>query len=120
MIFTRKALWSFLVGTLAAIPVVHGVREVSPAVHETAAAPSEVKAEATTPETRKVLEEARRRDEFDDAPAPVVVAALATSPRYVLASADRTAAGHPVADADRAPLSRRALGRPRVRAPDAG
>lgn len=122
MIFTRKALWSFLVGTLAAIPVVHGVREAQPTVHETAAAPNEVKAEATTPdrETRKVLEEARRRDEIDAAPAPVVVAALAPAPRYVLASADRTAAGHPVADADRAPLSRRALGRPRVRAPDAG
>ena len=116
MALTRKALWSFLVGTLAALPVLHGV--AAPVAHETAAAP-EVKAEATAPEVRKALEEVRRVDETDDAPAPHSLAVLAVEPRHVLADADRTAAGQPAADADAVPLSRRALGRPRVRAPDA-
>lgn len=115
MALTRKAIWSFLVGTLAALPVIHGM--AAPTVHEAAAAP-EVKAEATAPETRKVLEEARRIDEVDDAPAPVLLAVFAADPVHVLADADRAAAGLTPVDADAIPLSRRALGRPRVRAPD--
>ena len=39
MTFSRKALWSFLVGTLAAIPVFHGIPEIT---HETAAALDEI------------------------------------------------------------------------------
>src|SRR3954468_22712620 len=109
MALTRKALWSFLVGTLAAIPVLHGV--AAPVAHDPAAAP-EVKAEATAPEaeTRKVLEEARRVDEVEDAPARVAIAVFAVEPVHVLADADRAAEGLLPADADAVPLSRRALG----------
>jgi hypothetical protein len=120
--FTRRALWSFLVGSLAALPAMSGlkpamVRDAGPVAP---ALPSAVKTEAAPlPETRRVLAEIRRTDDVDDAPARAAAPVTTLPPRIpVLAEAERAAVGAPAADPDSRPLSRRALGPPRARAPD--
>jgi hypothetical protein len=120
MALTRKALWSFLVGTLAALPVFRGVQEISaPVTHETAA-PSEARAEATLPdpEARQTLDHSKARDQAEDVPAPSGAVFAFFNSRYLLRDADRASCA-PAPDKNLFPLSRRALGRPRVRAPDA-
>ena len=114
----KRTLWSIL--TAAAAAVLPGF--TGPTVDLAAApvVPEAVKpaGDALAPKKAEVREEHRDLDEHDDDPSAdestIAVLAVESEPHPGARVAERVAAASP----DVAPLARRALGPPRVRAPD--
>lgn len=112
----KRTLWSIL--TAAAAAVLPGMTGPT-SVDLSAPIPEAAKPAAEAVESRKaeIRHDERQLDDRDDDPAPAVEApafveappAFAPAPATILA---------PASTPDLAPLARRSLGRPRVRAPD--
>lgn len=109
----RKALWSLLVGVAAALPAVHGVRELPVAPTEAPARPSPVVEQAKKTEADTLV---RAEVDHDDDPAPVVAFAAVHSLSQI-PTAPRLQAAPPESP-DLAPLARRSMRLPQPRAPD--
>lgn len=110
----KRTLWSLLVGAVAAvIPAAGVVRADSvPAPLRAATAPLRATEPGRLEEARPLIE-VERRDERQDVPAPAFVAVVADEVAAPRASSIEIPRRSP----DVAAISRRSLGRPRVRAP---
>lgn len=115
----KRTLWHFLTAAVAAVlPGMTGpvAVDVAPAPVPEAIKPAP---EAVQLRRAEIRHDERVLDEHEDDPAPeveVIASHLATRP--TLSDASRVIAA-PVPAPEVAPLARRSLGRPRVRAPDA-
>lgn len=109
----KRTFWSLLVSATAAVfPAVQGVRPPALAPQAATAAAQEPGRLAEAPQTELV----RAAHDLDDAPAATCfVAASSAIGGWESAPAEISA---PPASPDAVPLSRRSLGKPRVRAPD--
>jgi hypothetical protein len=110
----KRTLWSLLVSATAAVfPAVQGVRPPALAPQAATAAAQEPARLSEAPQTEIVC----AAHELDDAPAASssFVAASSAVAAWESAPAEISA---PPASPDAVPLSRRSLGKPRVRAPD--
>lgn len=113
----KRTLWSILTAATAA--VLPGFAGSTVDLAATRVVPEAAKpADALAPRRAEVREQQRDLDEHDDDPAreklPVAAALAASVPHIGARTAERDTACSP----DVAPLARRALGPPRVRAPD--
>ena len=112
----KRPLWSILTAAVAAVlPGMTGpsaVDAVSAPVAEAKPAP-----EAVQVRRPEIPHDERQQDDLDENPAPVVAALeLVETPNAIPATV--VAISAPPAAPEVAPRARRALGRPRVRAPD--
>lgn len=110
----RKALWSLLVGVAAALPAVHGVRELPVTPTEAPARPSPVVEQSKKTEADTIL---RADQDHDDDPAPAIAFVAPTSVSAPIPTAPRIEAAPPESP-ELSLLARRPLKLPQPRAPD--
>jgi hypothetical protein len=111
----KRTLWHILTAAAAAVlPGISGPTSVDLSAPPEAAKPA---AEAVESRKSEVRHEERQLDDFDADPAPAIDAPLFVASPLAFAPAPSTILA-PSSTPDLAPLARRSLGRPRVRAPD--
>ena len=110
----KRTFWSILVGAAAALPGLVGARADVAAVRQEAVKPASEALVAKRTEAPQIV---RQEDDRNEDPAPQLDVEIVPVPAQSFVRVAVVAA--PPVSPDLAPLTRRALGRPRVRAPDA-